>query len=362
MGLFYVIYLDFMRQINIPDWLIIILWHIINFCFAAVLLIFIVLFLVLFERKYLAFFTRRKGPNRVGLNGCLQTAADGLKILFKENILPSGADKFLYFCAPLLFFSPIMAVYCLIPFAEDLTAYNSCCGVLLFMAILSLPPLGVLFAGYSSGNKYSLIGGIRSCVQSISSEIPVFIVLAGIVLLTGSMNLNEITKAQSGIFLNWNIFPSILGFIIFLICSLIIMNRIPFDFPEAESELTAGYNSEYSGMKFAMFFLGEYALTFIFSAFIAVLFLGGYNPPFGVYAADLLNLPLISGAIVKNIEQFFWLMIKTYILILIIMWFRAAYPRLRQSDAIEFCWYILIPLSVFNLFILCIIQIIRGCL
>lgn len=361
MSIFHLIFVEYLLKLNIPEWLIFMLWQIICFVFISLLMILAVLFLVLFERKYLAFFTRRKGPNRVGLYGCLQTVADGIKILFKENIMPKNADKFIYFVAPIIVFAPILTVYSLIPFSSDINSYKSDIGILLFMAILSLPIAGILFAGYSSGNKYSLIGGMRSCIQAISSEIPIFLTIAGIVILTGSMNLSEIVKAQHS-FSQWNIFPSILGFIIFFICSLITLNRIPFDFPEAESELVAGYNSEYSGMKFAMFFLGEYALTFIFSAYTATLFLGGYNSPFGFYIADFFDLTLITGEIIRNIEQFFWLILKTFFLILIIMWIRAAYPRFKTEKTLELCWYIFIPLTIFNLFVLCIVQYFRGSL
>lgn len=361
MNILLISFIELLQNLNFPDWLIFLSWQVICFIFIAILMIIAVLFLVLFERKYLAFFTRRKGPNRVGFNGCLQTVADGIKILFKENISPKNIDKKLYFLAPLIVFAPIMTVYCLIPFSENIIPFTSCIGILLFIAILSIPIIGVLFAGYASGNKYSLIGGIRSCIQSISSEIPIFLTLAGIVILSNSMDLNEIIKLQNNFF-NWNIFPSILGFIIFFVCSLITLNRIPFDFPEAESELVAGYNCEYSGIKFAMFFLGEYALTFIFSAYTATLFLGGYNSPFGNYIANLFDLPLIINSILINIEQFFWLILKTFIIILFIMWIRAAYPRYRTDKMLELCWYIFIPLAIFNLITICVIQYFRGLL
>lgn len=361
MNILQISFIELLQNLNFPDWLIFLSWQVICFIFIAILMIMAVLFLVLFERKYLAFFTRRKGPNRVGFNGYLQTVADGLKILFKENIFPKNANKTLYFLAPILVFTPIMTVYCLIPFSENIIPFTSCIGILLFMAILSIPVIGVLFAGYSSGNKYSLLGGIRSCIQAISSEIPIFLTLAGIVILSNSMDLNEITKLQNNFF-NWNIFPSILGFIIFFVSSLITLNRIPFDFPEAESELVAGYNSEYSGMKFAMFFLGEYALTFIFSAYTATLFLGGYNSPFGNYIANLFDLPLLINSILINIEQFFWLITKTFVIILVVMWIRASYPRFRTDKMLELCWYIFIPLAIFNLLVVCIVQHYRGLL
>lgn len=362
MNLFYLLYIEFMMKLHIPYFIIYIIWAIINFAIIAVLMLLSVIILVLFERKFLAFFTRRKGPNRVGYNGCLQTVADAIKLLFKENITPCNADKLIYFLAPLIVFAPIMFVWCLLPLSSDLTVMPSSCGIILFMAILSLSIIGILFAGYSSGNRYSFIGGIRACIQAISSEIPIFIVLTSIIVLSNSLDLNVIVQAQTGNPLNWNIFPALLGFVIFFICSLIIMNRIPFDFPEAESELVAGYNSEYSGMKFAMFFLGEYALTFIFSAFITTLFMGGYNSPFSIYLADFLKLNIIPYEIMKNIEQFFWLILKTSLIIMFIMWIRASYPRFKPDKTLEFCWHVLIPCALFNLLLVCIIQSTRGLL
>lgn len=353
MSLFYLIYIEFMMKYNIPHSVIYGLWALINFAIVAILMLLAVIILVLFERKYLAFFTRRKGPNRVGVCGCLQTVADAIKLLFKENITPSNADKLIYFIAPLIVFAPIMAVWCLIPYSKGFTPFESSVGILLFMAILSMPIIGTVFAGYSAGNRYSLIGGLRACIQTISSEIPAFIVLASIIILSNSMDLNTVVTSQEKI---WHIFPNIIGFIVFFICSLIIMNRIPFDFPEAESELVAGYNSEYSGMKFAMFFLGEYALTFIMSAFMATIFLGGYNAPFGLYISNLFNTPVIIHEIMINIEQFFWLIIKTGGLILLIMWIRATYPRFKIDKTLEFCWHILIPVALFNLLIICLVR------
>lgn len=353
MSLFYLIYIEFMLEHNIAHSLIFIIWAIINFAIVAALMLFTVIILVLFERKYLAFFTRRKGPNRVGFYGCLQTIADAIKLLFKENITPSNIDKFVYFLSPLIVFTPILVLWCFIPFSSGFTAFHSSCSILLFMALLSVPVIGIMFAGYSSGSRYSLTGGIRSCIQAVSSEIPIFIVIASVIILSSSMDLNEIVKSQQQI---WNIFPNILGFVIFFICALIIMNRIPFDFPEAESELVAGYNCEYSGMKFAMFFLGEYALTFILAAFCAVIFLGGYNPPFGFYITNIFNTSLITHEIFKNIEEFFWFIFKTGLLILLIMWIRATYPRFRTDKTLELCWHILIPVALFNLFLVCLIR------
>lgn len=359
MGIFHLIFFEFMQKFNIPYVFIYVLWYFLNFIIITFVLLFTVIILVLFERKFLALFTRRKGPNRVGYRGCLQTIADAIKLLFKENIYPSGAEKFLYFFSPLLVFTPIVFAWFLIPFSSGIYIYNSDCSILLFMAVISIAAAGILIAGYSSGNNYSLIGGIRACIQSISSEIPIFTVLASIALFSGSLNMENIITTQSKSILYWNIFPNILGFIIFFICSLIVMNRIPFDFPEAESELVAGYNCEYSGIKFAMFFLGEYALTFILCVFMSVIFLGGYNSPFGFYFSDLLNLNIIWKEILKNSEQIMWLISKTFILIMLIILIRASYPRLKPDKTLNFCWYILIPLSFFNLFIISFIKLIK---
>ncbi len=363
MSLFYLLYIECLSFWKMPEWLIFIMWYIFNFILIVILMLLTVLFLVLFERKYLAFYTRRIGPDRAGYKGCFQTVADAIKLLFKENIIPKNADKFLFFLSPLIVFVPVLTVWALLPFSSGFYTFHSCCSILLFMAFLAIPAIGILFAGYSSGgNNFALIGGIRSCMQLIASEIPSFLVLASIVILSGSMDLSVIVKNQSGSILNWYIFPSFLGFTIFFICSLIIMNRLPFDFPEAESELVAGYNCEYSGMKFAMFFLAEYAMTFILSALVVVLFLGGYNAPFDFYITDCFNLSVILREIFINFEQFFWLIFKTGIIIMLIMLIRAAYPRLRTDKTLDLCWYIFIPLSIFNLFIAIIIKYMRGIL
>ena len=331
--------------LSLPHWLGAVLLVCIKFALCAALMVVVVLALVLLERKILAFFTIRKGPNRVGPWGLLQTIADAIKLLFKEDIIPSKADKILFTLAPIVFFFPVLVVYGLIPFAHNFVAINASCGLILALAISSIGILGLLAAGWASNNKYSILGAMRSVAQAISYELPLVFSALGVVVLTSSMNLNRIAFLQGSI-LNWNVFPAFLGFLIFLICTIAELNRVPFDLPEAESELVSGYNTEYSGMKFALFFLAEYAALFVYSALIATLFFGGYSSPFGGYVFEL--LPYFKNIVF--VEQFAWLMLKTFAIIFLIMWIRATLPRLRSDQLMAFSWKFLLPLSFLNLF------------
>ena len=358
MDVLYSYYVQFLEKFSINEAFALISWYVFLFIILAILLVGVVIVLVLVERKILALFTVRKGPNRVGLWGCLQTVADAIKLLFKEDVIPTGADKVLFSVAPIIVFAPIMCVWSLIPFSSGFYAYNSAVGIILFMSILSFPVIGILLAGYSSNNKYSLIGSVRACVQTISYELPLFMSALSIVVLAGTLNINSIVLSQSsntGLF-GWYFIPSFIGFVVFSVSALAQMNRTPFDLPEAESELVSGYNTEYSGMKFAMFFLGEYAATFIISTFIATLFFGGYLSPFGFYIVEKLNFGFVLTQFLVYIEQFCWLIFKTAITLFLIMWVRATLPRLRADQLTEFAWKILLPLSIFNFFVVCVIK------
>lgn len=358
MDVLYSYYLEFWVNKGINELFVLISWYVLSFLAVTIFMILVVLVLVLAERKILALFTIRKGPNRVGFWGCLQTVADAIKLLFKEDIVPSGADKFLFTLAPIIVFVPALTIWSLIPFTSRFCVWDSSVGVILFMAFLTFPVFGVLLAGYASNNKYSLIGAVRATIQTISYEIPLFLAALGIVVLADSFNVNKIILAQSASLglLGWFFIPSFIGFGIAFIASLAQMNRTPFDLPEAESELVSGYNTEYSGMKFAMFFLAEYAITFIICVFISVLYLGGYLSPFGFYIVEKLNLDFVLTQFLIYVEQFFWLMLKTSILIFIVMWIRATLPRLRQDQLVEFAWKILIPLAMFNLFVVAVFK------
>lgn len=358
MNYLYFLYVDFLQKFNIPSFVAMATFPLIPFCIVAAALILVVLLLVLAERKVLALFTQRKGPNRVGPWGLFQTIADAIKLLCKEDIIPSGTEKFMYNLAPLLAFVPVMVAWGLVPFSSEFDSISFSVSALLFLVIASIPILGILLAGYASNNKYSLIGAIRSVAQAISYELPLVFVLLSVVVLSSSLNLKQIVYAQIGIypFCSWFIFPAFLGFLVFFTCAIAELNRCPFDLPEAESELVSGYNTEYSGMKFAFFFLAEYAMMFIMCAFIATLFLGGFLSPFGFYLSERLFGENIFAQILLYFEQAFWLFVKTFFLIFCMMWVRATLPRLKSSQLLSFAWKVLLPLSLLNLFIVCIIK------
>lgn len=351
-------YLKFFQQNQLFEFISLILWNVISFIFISILFVLIVLFLVLFERKLLAKFTLRPGPDRVGIFGSLQTLADAIKVLFKEDIVQDSCDKVMFFLAPIIVLSPILLLYALIPYNGILIAIDSQVGVLLFLSILAIPILGEFMAGYASNNKYSLIASFRAIAQLISYELPLILAALSIVILSSTMNLNDIILSQSSGFtmINWYIFPAFLGFIIFFISALAQMNRTPFDLSEAESELIGGFHTEYSGIKFSIFFLAQYALIFLMSMFISILFLGGYLPPFDFYITEHLNLSFLFTNIFIYFEQSFWLFLKSILIVFIIFWIRATLPRFKFSDLMKFSWFILIPLAILNFFIVSIIK------
>lgn len=345
-------------SINWADFgpLLLVLWAVVIFTLVATAGITSVTFLVLMERKVLAWMTQRKGPNRVGPWGTLQTFADAFKLLFKEDIMIKGQDKFLFTIAPAIFFLPSFVFFGLIPFTDQLLAVALPAGALFVFAISSISVVGIVLAGWASNNKYSLLGGMRSAAQAISYEIPLVMAVLAVVLFTGSMNIAQIVQAQSGPFWNWYGFLlTPLSLVIFFVAALAEVNRIPFDLPEAESELVSGYNTEYSGMKFALFFLAEYASLFAMSAFTAAFFLGGYNSPFGFLLTDLLGnqVPVLTQ-LVRQIEMLFWFMMKTYLFIFLAMWIRGTLPRLKPDQLMGFSWKFLIPLSLINIFAIAI--------
>lgn len=361
MDYLFFLYSDFLNKFNLPfhlaDAIAFVTFPLVPFIMVAAALVVVVIFLVLLERKVLAFFTQRKGPNRVGPWGLFQTIADAIKLLCKENITPTGAEKFMFNLAPLLAFIPVMVVWGLIPFSSEFDFMSYSVSALLFITIASIPTLGILLAGYASNNKYSLIGSVRSVVQAISYELPMIFVLLSVVVLSSSLNLKQIVLAQTGnAFMGWFVFPAFLGFLIFFICGIAELNRCPFDLPEAESELVSGYNTEYSGMKFAFFFLAEYAMMFIACAFMAILFLGGFLSPFGFYLSEKFFGNSAFGQILVYFEQVFWVFVKTFFLIFCMMWVRATLPRLKSHQLTGFAWKVLLPLSFVNLLVVCLIK------
>jgi len=354
MNYLYFLYIEFLQRHNIPQLFGDITFYFIPFCIIAAALLIVVIALVLVERKLLGFFTQRKGPNRVGWWGVLQTIADALKLLCKENITPDKSDRFLFNLAPILVFVPVMAALGVIPYSSEFTFVNTYTNVILYLILAAFPVLSIFLAGWASNNKYSLLGAARSIAQVLSYELPITFVVLSIVVLASSMNMTEITLAQTAKagLPGWFAIPCILGFVIMFISMLAELNRCPFDLPEAESELICGYNTEYSGMRFAIFYLSEYAMMFANSMFIAILFLGGYLSPFGKY--------LFGSAPLIYFEQAFWLFLKAGILIFIMIWIRATLPRLASYDLLKFSWVVLLPLSIVNLFIAVIIKYFGG--
>lgn len=353
MNYLYFLYIEFLTKHNIPQIFGDITFYIIPVCIIFVTLLIVVLALVLFERKLLGWFTQRKGPNRVGLWGVLQTIADALKLLCKENITPSGVDRFLFNLAPILMFMPALVVLGLIPFSSEFTFLNFQTNLLIYAVLAAMPVLSVLIAGWASNNKYSLLGGMRNVAQVLAYELPIAFTILSIVTLASSMNLTKITLAQSSQFgiLGWYFIPCFIGFVVMFISTLAELNRCPFDLPEAESELICGYNTEYSGMRFALFYLGEYSMLFANSLFISVLFLGGYLSPFGKY--------LTSGWVLY-FEQTFWLFTKSFFIIFLAIWVRATFPRMASYDLLRFSWVVLLPISILNLFLMVIFKFLSG--
>lgn len=318
------------------------------------LLVFVVplcFFLGYMERKVAGFMQARLGPNRVGPYGSFQIVADTVKLLMKEGLTPTGSDKFLFNLAPVIVVVTSMLVMAPIAFAKDFQIWDVNIGVLYMSAISSIGVIGILMAGWSSYNKYSLLGAMRSGAQIVSYELSVGLSLISIVILTGSLKLSDIVLSQAD---GWWIFkghiPVIISFVIFVIASTAEINRAPFDLAEAEQELTAGFHTEYSGMKFAMFLLAEYINLFIVSAIAATLFLGGWMP-FHIGHWQAFN------HIMDFIPSSLWFMGKTFFVIFIIMQFRWTFPRLRVDQLLTLEWKYLLPISMVNVLLVTVMAI-----
>lgn len=307
------------------------------------------LFLVYAERKVCAFMQNRLGPNRVGPFGIFQTIADLVKLLLVELVPIKNADKFLFNLAPyIVIIAGFMAISA-IPFAKGLHAIDLNIGVFYVIAVSAMGVIGVLLAGWSSNNKYSLIGAMRSGAQIVSYELSVGLALITVVVLAGSMQLSEIVEAQrTGWFIFKGHIPAFIAFVIFLISSTAETNRGPFDLAEAESELTAGFHTEYSGIKFAFFFLAEYMNMFIVASIAATVFLGGWMP-FHVGSWEGFN------AVMDFIPPFIWYLGKTFFVIFLMMWFKWTFPRLRIDQLLTLEWKYLLPINLFNVLLMAFI-------
>jgi NADH-quinone oxidoreductase subunit H len=288
------------------------------------------MFLVWWERKVSALIQNRLGPMIVGWHGSLQSVADMVKLLLKENIVPGGADKFVWWLAPFFVTVPAIAVFVTIPFGKNLIVHDLNVGILFITSITSVCVLGIFMAGWGSNNKYSLLGGMRSAAQIISYEVPLLLSIVLVIMETGTLSMQEIIIAQEH---GWFIMkPNLaVAFLIYLISATAEVNRVPFDIPEAESELGAGYHTEYSGMKFGMFFVAEYTNFFIISAIATTLFLGGWQGPL---------LPSVV-----------WFLLKAYGIVFLLMWVRWTLPRVRMDQMMSFAWKVLTPIALLNLLI-----------
>jgi NADH-quinone oxidoreductase subunit H len=309
------------------------------------------LVLVLMERKVAARMQIRLGPNRVGPMGMFQTAADTLKLILKEGLTPDGSDKFLFNLAPFIVMIVAMLILAPIGFAKNFQIWDINIGVLYVSAISSLSVIGILMAGWASNNKYSLLGAMRSGAQIVSYELSAGLSIISIVVLTGSLQISQIVASQAN---GWWLFkghiPAIISFVIFIIAVTAETNRAPFDLAEAESELTAGFHTEYSGMKFALFFLAEYINIFIVCAIAATLFLGGWMP---FHIGNWQSFNHVMDFIPSSI----WFFGKTFALIFLIMWFRWTFPRLRVDQLLNLEWKYLLPISMLNLLLVTVIAI-----
>jgi NADH-quinone oxidoreductase subunit H len=292
------------------------------------------------ERKVLGRMQNRFGPNRVGPCGLLQPIADGLKMLTKEDIVPFSADKTLHFLAPLVLTVPVWLAFAVLPFGRNMSAINLDSGILFFFAIGSASELAVFMAGWSSQNKYSLVGAMRAIAQMISYEVPLVLSTVPVLMLAGSLSLNDIVAAQGtytyGGLAQWNVFTpwGLAGLLLFLIAATAESNRSPFDLPEGESEIIAGFLTEYSGFKYALFFLGEYLGLFAMTGMAVTLFLGGWHAPFSW---------------LEWVPSWLWFGAKFAVLIFLFIWVRATLPRLRLDQLLNFAWRFMVPLSLINL-------------
>ena len=309
------------------------------------------LVLVLMERKVAARMQIRLGPNRVGPQGIFQTSADTLKLLMKEGLTPDGSDKFLFNLAPFMVMTVAMLLVAPIAFAKNFQIWDINIGVLYITAVSSLSVIGILMAGWASNNKYSLLGAMRSGAQIVSYELSAGLAILTIVVLSGSLSIHDIIiSQQNGLWLFRGHIPALIAFVIFIIAVTAETNRAPFDLAEAESELTAGFHTEYSGMRFALFFLAEYINIFIVCAIGATLFLGGWMP---------LHIGSWEGFnhIMDWIPSSVWFFGKTFFLIFLIMWFRWTFPRMRVDQLLNLEWKYLLPISLFNLLLVTVVGI-----
>ena len=307
------------------------------------------MFMIWWERKISAHIQVRFGPMRVGgWHGWAQSIADAIKLLLKEDIIPARADKVVFVLAPMVVFAASLASYVTIPWAPGLIVRDLNIGLLYMVSISSLAVVGIIMAGWSSNNKYATLGAMRSAAQAVSYEVPLVLSILGPVMIAGTMSMGRLVEAQGGTWFGflprWFVFPQAVAFLVYFICALAECNRLPFDIPEAESELVAGFHVEYSGMRFAIFFLAEYANMFVVAAIATTLFLGGWRGPW-------IRIPGLPPEVAHGLFGLVWFQLKCYFLIFVMMWLRWTLNRLRVDQLMDFAWKVLLPIAFANLIV-----------
>ena len=307
------------------------------------------------ERKISAAVQQRIGPEYAGALGILQPMADGLKLLFKEDIIPARADGLLFTLGPVLVLVPVILSWLVVPFGQHLLISNVGVGIFLWISLSSIQPIGLLMAGYASNNKYSLLGGLRAAAQSISYEIPLALAVLAVVMMSNSLSTVDIVNQQTGAgILSWNIWRQPVGFVIFWICALAECERLPFDLPEAEEELVAGYQTEYSGMKFALFYLGSYINLVLSALLVSVLYLGGWGFPLPVewivgLTGQPIDAPLVQ--VITAATGIVMTVLKAYLLVFFAILLRWTVPRVRIDQLLDLGWKFLLPVALVNLLV-----------
>lgn len=297
-----------------------------------------VAYLTLAERKVIGYVQVRIGPNRVGPRGLLQPIADGLKLLMKEIIIPTNANRFLFILAPLLALAPALAAWAVIPFSDGMVLSDIDASLLYILALTSMSVYGIIIAGWASNSKYAFLGALRSAAQVVSYEIAMGFALVGVLLAAGSLNLGDVVRGQQGSLLHWYWIPLLPLFLIYFIAGVAETNRAPFDVAEGESEIVAGFHVEYSGMTFALFFLAEYANMILISALAALMFLGGWLSPFQ-------GIPGLEQAFAW-VPGLVWLLAKMSFFLFLFLWFRATFPRYRYDQIMRLGWKVFIPITI----------------
>lgn len=315
----------------LPDWAVVLAAILISITAIAIFGPVTMMYLTWLERKVVGRIQNRFGPNRVGIFGLLQPIADGIKMLTKEDIVPQPADRATHFLAPVIVVIPALLVFAVLPFGRGMTAANLNVGLLFFLAVSTLSTFAIFMGSWGSRNKFSILGGMRAVAQMISYEIPMVLSVVPVILVTGTLSTVEIVEAQAGgkwfLFTPWGLAACL----IFFLCGVAEVNRTPFDIAEGESEIIAGFHTEYSGMKFALFYMAEFMGAFAVSGLTVTLFLGGWEGPW--------------------LPSWFWFLFKSYLFVLVMIWFRGTLPRLRVDQLMGLAWKVLLPFTLVNIFV-----------